>query len=73
MSTILTHGGLPANVRPFDLADILAKLRTQLGLRDEDISYVRWALRKVQRDDFQPGRICAIWTSVARLADEPMI
>lgn len=70
MSTTLTHGGLPANVRPFNLADILAKLRKQLRLRDEDIAYIRWALRMVRREDFEPGRICAIWTSVARLADE---
>lgn len=70
MSITLPHGGLPADVRPLDLPDILAKLRRQLGLRDEDIAYIRHLLRNVRREDFEPGRICAIWTSVTRLADE---
>jgi DNA-binding Lrp family transcriptional regulator len=57
-------------MRHFDLADIAAKLRKRLGLRDEDICYLRYALRNMRREDFEPGRICSIWTSVTRLADE---
>jgi hypothetical protein len=70
MSLTLSHGGLPAGMRPFDLADIVAKLRQRLGLRDEDICYLRHALRHLRREDFEPGRICSIWTSVTRLGDE---
>ncbi|MCA3470366.1 MAG: hypothetical protein IOC89_05985 [Rhodobacter sp.] len=70
MSLTLSHGGLPTGMRPFDLADIVAKLRQRLGLRDEDICYLRHALRHLRREDFEPGRICSIWTSVTRLADE---
>ncbi|VDC28631.1 helix-turn-helix domain-containing protein [Pseudogemmobacter humi] len=70
MSLTLTHGGLPVGVRPFDLADIVGKLRQCLGLRDEDICYLRYALRHLKAQDFEPGRICSIWTSVTRLADE---
>ncbi|MBD0864698.1 MAG: hypothetical protein GDA36_03355 [Rhodobacteraceae bacterium] len=68
MSTTYTHQGLPDGVKPFDLPDMLEKLRTQLGLRDEDITYVRYLLRKVRAADFMPGRICAVWEAVGTQA-----
>jgi len=55
-------------VKPFDLPDMLEKLRTRLGLRDEDITYIRYLLRKARAADFQPGRICAVWEAVATQA-----
>lgn len=66
----LSHGGLPDGIKPFDLPDILLSLRSLYGLRDEDIGYLRLVFRKVRRDDFNDGRICAIWDSVANLASE---
>lgn len=69
MSTTLTHSGLPASLKPFDLIDILAKLRTELGLRDEDLAYLRCVFRLARAEDFLPGRICAVWERVAGLAD----
>ncbi|MCA0961769.1 helix-turn-helix domain-containing protein [Salipiger bermudensis] len=69
MSTTLTHSGLPAGVKPFELLDMLAKLRTELGLRDEDLAYMRSLFRLVRAEDFLPGRICAVWERVAGLAD----
>ncbi|MCE8441852.1 helix-turn-helix domain-containing protein [Rhodovulum sulfidophilum] len=69
MSTTLTHSGLPAGVKPFELLDILAKLRTDLGLRDEDLTYLRSLFRLARAEDFLPGRICAVWERVAGLAD----
>ena len=65
MSATYTHQGLPDDVKPFDLPDMLEKLRTRLRLRDEDITYIRYLLRKVRAADFQPGRICAVWEAVA--------
>lgn len=56
MSATYTHQGLPEGVKPFDLPDMLEKLRMRLGLRDEDIAYIRYLLRKVRAADFQPGR-----------------
>lgn len=46
MSATYTHQGLPDGVKPFDLPDMLEKLRMRLGLRDEDITYIRYLLRK---------------------------
>jgi len=68
MSATYSHQGLPDGVKPFDLPDMLEKLRTRLGLRDEDIAYIRYLLRKVRAADFQPGRICAVWEAVATQA-----
>lgn len=60
MSIALTHSGLPAGVKPFELLDVLAKLRTELGLRDEDLAYLRCVFRLARAEDFLPGRICAV-------------
>lgn len=68
MSATYTHQGLPEGVKPFDLPDMLEKLRMRLALRDEDIGYIRYLLRKVRAADFQPGRICAVWEAVATQA-----
>ena len=69
MSTARTHPGLPDGVTPYDLIDVLEKLRSRLGLRDEDIAYLRCAFRLVRAEDFLPGRICAFWERVDGLAD----
>jgi hypothetical protein len=66
----LTHAGLPEGIKPFDLPDLLHFLRSLYGLRDEDICYLRLIFRKLRREDFHDGRICAIWDSVANLAIE---
>lgn len=68
MSATHTHQGLPEGMKPFDLPDMLEKLRTRLGLRDEDITYIRYLLRRVRAADFQPGRICAVWEAAATQA-----
>lgn len=47
---------------------MLEKLRSRLGLRDEDITYIRYLIRRVRAADFQPGRICAVWEAVATQA-----
>ena len=70
MSTTYSHQGLPSGIRPFDLPDMLEKLRTRLGLRDEDITYIRYLIRRVRAADFQAGKICAIWEAVATQAGE---
>ena len=69
MSITLTHSGLPSGVKPFELLDILAKLRTELGLRDEDLAYLRCVFRLTRAEDFLPCRVCAVWERVAGLAD----
>lgn len=69
MSTALRHSGLPVGIKPFELLDILEKLRSRLGLRDEDLSYLRCAFRLVRAEDFQADRICAFWEKVSGLAD----
>lgn len=69
MSTILTHTGLPSGMKPFDLVNMLGKLRLSLSIRDEDVAYLRAALQMVREEDFHAGRTCAFWEGVAKLAD----
>lgn len=69
MSATFSHDGLPNSLKPFDLCDMLERLKSRLQLRDEDIAYLRYAFRQVRLDDFLPGRICALWPSATRLAD----
>ncbi len=69
MTTTLRHSGLPDGLVPFALLDLLEKLRVDLGLQADDLSYLRCAFRLVRRDDFNPGRVCAMWERVAGLAD----
>jgi len=66
----MTHDGLPEGIRPLGITDMLEPLRGQLGLRDEDLAYLRAMFRKLRRDDFAPGRICAVWESVTHIADQ---
>lgn len=70
MSVTFAHSGLPASVRPFDLVDLLWKLRSILGLQDVHVTYLRHMIRNVRAEDFLRGRICAVWTSPGKLADE---
>ncbi len=69
MTTNLCHSGLPDGLVPFALLDLLEKLRVDLGLQADDLSYLRCVFRLVRRDDFNPGHVCAIWERVAGLAD----
>jgi len=69
MSVTLTHCGLPEGMSPFELLDVLQKLRNRLGLRDEDLAYLRCAFRLVRSEDFLPGRVCGFWEKVSGLAD----
>lgn len=64
------HSGLPSAVKPFDLPDLVSKLRGLIGLQDDDVAYLRHAIRSVRSDDFLSGRVCAFWTSPGKLADE---
>jgi replication initiation protein RepC len=66
----LRHSGLPDGVKPLEITDLLEPLRAQLKLSDKDITYMRLMMRKLRREDFLPGRICAVWQSVTKLADE---
>lgn len=66
----LTHSGLPDGVKPLNVTDLLEALRPQLQLRGQDITYLRLMMRKLRREDFLPGRICAVWQSVTNIADE---
>lgn len=68
MRVTSTHAGLMPGFKPFDLPDLLTKLRTKLGIRDVDIAYLRFVIRHLRREDFLPGRICAVWLSAGNLA-----
>lgn len=70
MSATTTHQGLPEGMQPFALLEIIESLKSELGLIDQDITYLRWVFRHVKRTDFIAGRICAVWMSVANLALE---
>lgn len=65
----LTHSGIPDGIRPLEITDMLQSLRGQLKLRDQDIGYLRFMMKKLRRDDFAPGRICAVWESVTSISD----
>jgi replication initiation protein RepC len=68
MSATFTHQGLPRGTKPFDLLDILHSTRSSLGLRDEDIAYLRYLLTRVRRSDCAKGHICAVWESPSTIA-----
>ena len=70
MSATMTHPGLPDGMTPFALLELIEKLRTDLGLLDQDITYLRWVFRHTKRIDFNAGRICAVWMSVSKIAAE---
>ena len=70
MSATTTHHGLPDGMQPFVLLELIESLKSELGLIDQDITYLRWVFRHVKRTDFIAGRICAVWISVANLALE---
>ena len=66
----LTHSGLPDEIEPSVITILLETLRAQLQLRAQDITYLRLMMRKLRREDFFPGHICAVWLSVTDIADE---
>lgn len=68
MSATTTHRGLPDGMQPFALLELIENLKSELGLIDQDITYLRWVFRRLKRTDFIEGRICAVWMSVAKLA-----
>lgn len=70
MSATTTHQGLPEGMQPFALLELIESLKSELGLIDQDITYLRWVFRRVKRTDFIAGRICAVWMSVAKIAVE---
>lgn len=70
MNVTFAHSGLPTAIRPFDLIDLLWRVRGLLGLQDVHIAYLRHLFLSVRSEDFQRGRICAAWTSPGKLADE---
>lgn len=70
MSATATHQGLPEGMHPFALLELIESLTIELGLIEQDITYLRWVFRHVKRTDFITGRICAVWISVAKLALE---
>lgn len=70
MSATMTHPGLPDGMTPFALLELIEKLSPDLGLLDQDITYLRWLFRRTKRIDFNAGRICAVWMSVSKIAAE---
>jgi len=66
----MTHPGLPDGMTLFALLELIEKLRTDLDLLDQDITYLRWAFQRTKRIDFNAGRICAVWMSVSKIAVE---
>lgn len=67
MSVRLTHNGLPADMTPFRLKQLLLQARVALGLSSGALKYLEFAIDNCQPSDFQQGRICAIWYSLERL------
>ncbi|WP_299193585.1 helix-turn-helix domain-containing protein [uncultured Litoreibacter sp.] len=67
MSVRLTHSGLPADIAPFQLKQLLKRARVSLGLSKGAVDYLTFAIDNCQRSDFLNGRICAIWHSLERL------
>lgn len=50
MSATTTHHGMPDGMTPFALLDLVEKLKSELGLLDQDITYLRWTFRHVLHD-----------------------
>lgn len=68
MSVRLVHEGLPSDISPYRLKQLLRRARTSLGLSKGAVEYLIFAIENCQSSDFQRGRICAIWHSLERLA-----
>lgn len=68
MSVRLVHGGLPSDITPYQLKRFLKRARVSLGLSKGAIEYLAFAIDNCQTSDFLQGRICAIWHSLERLA-----
>ncbi|MEM6758504.1 MAG: helix-turn-helix domain-containing protein [Pseudomonadota bacterium] len=68
MSVRLAHGGLPSDMTPHQLKRFLKRARVSLGLSKGAIEYLVFAIDNFQASDFAHGRICAIWHSLERLA-----
>ena len=68
MSVRLTHEGLPSDITPYQLKQLLRRARIALGLSKGSIEYLAFAIENCQPSDFQNGRICAIWYSLERLS-----
>ncbi|UWR15611.1 helix-turn-helix domain-containing protein [Sulfitobacter sp. M368] len=68
MSVRLVHGGLPSDITPYQLKRFLKRARVSLGLSKGAIEYLVFAIDNCQPSDFVQGRICAIWHSLERLA-----
>ncbi len=69
MTQQLTHGGLPEGMSRWQLLGFLETARRQLGLSKGAIAYLKVAISCTMDGDYAPGRRCAFWMSVTKIAD----
>ncbi|KZL19554.1 hypothetical protein PsAD2_01832 [Pseudovibrio axinellae] len=70
MSLTLTHNGLPEDTARADVLTLIDKFGPAAGLSGTDIKVLKHYVLKVRDDDFQKGRICAVWQRLPVTAQE---
>lgn len=71
MSAALVHGGLPRGVRRVDLLSLIEDLgKRGLGLSSTAARVLRHYVWRSRDEDYQAGRICAVWDRVCRTAED---
>lgn len=71
MSAALVHGGLPRGVRRVDLLALIEDLRKRwLGLSSTAARVLRHYVWRSRDEDYEAGRICAVWDRVCRTAED---
>lgn len=71
MSATLTHRGLPEGVRRIDLLSLIESLgKKGLNISRTATQVLRHHVWRSRDEDYQAGRICAVWDRVRQTADD---
>ncbi len=69
MSVSLKHRGLPSGIGKFDLLTVFEQVaKSEYRLSRTAVTLLRQYILGTMADDYQQGRICAVWKQVSRIA-----
>ncbi|QTD57286.1 replication initiation protein RepC [Parasphingorhabdus cellanae] len=69
MSVSLKHRGLPNGIGKFDLLTVFEQVaKSEYRLSRTAVMLIRQYILGTMTDDYQQGRICAVWKQVSRIA-----
>lgn len=71
MSIALTHNGLPDKWKRHDLLSLFRKIaKPAFNLSSRSIRLMEYLIFAARENDYEPGKICAIWQSAETIAGE---